>query len=72
LSCVGRPERRLATSGSVAGTVDALLRWWLTTYSAGAPSHARNKYSVEKHLIGSELGSLRHVEVSGPPSRNWP
>jgi integrase len=46
------------------GTVDALLRWWLKTYSAGAPSHARNKYSVEKHLIGSELGSLRLVEVS--------
>jgi integrase len=46
------------------GTVDALLCWWLTTYSAGAPSHARNKYSVEKHLIGSELGSLRLVEVS--------
>jgi hypothetical protein len=46
------------------GTVDALLRWWLKTYSAGASSHARNKYSVEKHLIGSELGSLRLVEVS--------
>jgi integrase len=46
------------------GTFDELLRWWLKTYSAGSPSHARNTYSVEKHLIGSALGSMRLVDVT--------
>ncbi len=46
------------------GTLDELLRWWLETYSAGSPSHARNKYSVEKHLIGAEFGSLCLTEVT--------
>lgn len=46
------------------GTFDELMQWWLETYSAGSPSHKRNKFSVEKNLIGSELGSLRLVHVT--------
>jgi integrase len=46
------------------GTLDELLAWWLKTYSKGSPSHQRNEYSVRKNLIGSELGSLRLVEVT--------
>jgi integrase len=46
------------------GTFDELMRWWLVTYSKGSPSHQRSKYSVEKNLIGSELGPLRLIEVT--------
>jgi integrase len=46
------------------GTFDELMRWWLVTYSKGSPSHQRSKYSVEKNLIGSELGPLRLIEVA--------
>ena len=46
------------------GTFDELMNWWLETYSAGSPSHERNKFSVGKNLIGSELGSLRLVHVT--------
>jgi hypothetical protein len=46
------------------GTFDELMNWWLVTYSKGSPSHQRSKYSVEKNLIGSELGALRLVEVT--------
>jgi integrase len=46
------------------GTFDELMRWWLVAYSKGSPSHKRNKSSVEKNLIGSELGTLRLVEVT--------
>src|SRR6188768_904075 len=46
------------------GTFDELMRWWLVTYSKGMPSHKRNKSSVEKNLIGSELGPLRLTEVT--------
>jgi len=45
------------------GTFDELMRWWLDTYSVGSSSHERNKSSVEKNLIGSELGPLRLVHV---------
>jgi integrase len=46
------------------GTFDELMSWWLVTYSKGSPSHQRSKYSVEKNLIGSELGRLRLTEVT--------
>ena len=41
------------------GTVDDLLTWWLDTYSKGSPSHDRNQATVEKNLLGSELGKTR-------------
>jgi len=40
-------------------TVDDLLTWWLETYSKGSPSHDRNRATVEKNLLGSELGKTR-------------
>ncbi len=46
------------------GTFDELMQWWLDTYSAGSPSHQRNKFTVQKNLVGSELGSLRLVQVT--------
>jgi integrase len=46
------------------GTFDELMEWWLDTYSVGSPSHQRNKFSVQKNLVGSELGSLRLVHVT--------
>ncbi len=46
------------------GTFDELMKWWLDTYSAGSPSHKRNEFSVQKNLIGSELGALRLVHVT--------
>jgi integrase len=46
------------------GTFDELMKWWLETYSAGSPSHKRNQSSVQKNLIGSELGALRLVHVT--------
>jgi integrase len=52
-----------APAADGGGTVDALLDWWLETYSAGAPAHASNVSYVRKHLIGSELGKLRLVDL---------
>jgi integrase len=46
------------------GTFAELMRWWLLTYSTGTPSHQRNRSSVEKNLISSELAPLRLVEVT--------
>jgi hypothetical protein len=46
------------------GTFDELMQGWLDTYSAGSPSHRRNKFSVEKNLIGSELGALTLMQVT--------
>ncbi len=40
-------------------TVDDLLTWWLETYSKGSPSHDRNRATVEKNLLGNELGKTR-------------
>lgn len=38
------------------GTLAGLLEWWLANHSAGSPSHARNTYSVRRHLLSPELG----------------
>jgi hypothetical protein len=46
------------------GTFGEQAKWWLETYSEGTPSHQRNKYSVEKNLIDSELADLTLAEVS--------
>jgi integrase len=46
------------------GTFDELMQWWLDTYSAGSPSHQRNRSTIRKNLVGSELGSLRLVKVT--------
>jgi integrase len=47
-------------------TLDALLTWWLNTYSAGKPSHAKNGSTLRRHLIGSDLGALLlHQVTSG-------
>jgi integrase len=46
------------------GTLAELLSWWLDTYSIKLASHDRNVLSVKKHLLGSDLASLRLVEVT--------
>ncbi len=46
------------------GTLAALLNWWLTTYSKASPSHARNTFTLKKHLLDSELAPLRLVDVT--------
>jgi integrase len=46
------------------GTLAALLNWWLTTYSVKLASHERNKLSVRKHLLDSDLANLRLVDVT--------
>jgi len=46
------------------GTFGGMMKWWLSTYSEGTPSHQRNKYSVEKNLVASELAGLTLAEVS--------
>ncbi len=46
------------------GTLVELLEWWLDTYSVKLASHERNKLSVRKHLLGSNLAKLRLVEVT--------
>jgi integrase len=55
-------EARPASDGG--GTLDALLEWWLKTYSKGTPSHERNESTVRLHLIGSSLGALRLADVT--------
>ncbi len=55
-------EARPAPDGG--GTLDALLEWWLETYSAATASHTRTSCSVRLHLIGSSLGALRLVHVT--------
>ena len=46
------------------GTLAELLNWWLTTYSVKLASHERNKLSVRKHLLDSDLAKLRLVDVT--------
>src|SRR5580704_15687694 len=46
------------------GLLRELLDWWLQTYSVRLASHARNLFTVRKHLLDSELGNLRLVEVN--------
>ena len=41
------------------GTLRELLRWWLDTYSRGTPSHERNEYTVERHLLDASIARLR-------------
>jgi integrase len=55
-------EPRAAPDGG--GTLDALLEWWLKTYSKAMPSHTRNESAVRRHLIGSRLGALRLSAVT--------
>lgn len=55
-------ERPPAPDGG--GTLAELFEWWLTTYSAGTPSHQRNAYSIHRHLTGSEMGGVRLVELT--------
>jgi integrase len=40
------------------------MGWWLDTYSIKLASHERNKLSVRKHLIDSNLAKLRLVDVT--------
>lgn len=47
-----------------AETLDSLLSWWMETYSAGKPSHAKNESTIRRHLIGSDLGSLSLPQVT--------
>jgi hypothetical protein len=35
-------------------TLDSLLSWWMDTYSAGKPSHAKNDSTIRRHLVGAE------------------
>jgi integrase len=51
-------------SSSDTETLDDLLAWWLATYSAPKPSHAKNSSTVRRHLIGSDLGGFRVREVT--------
>jgi integrase len=46
------------------GTFEALLRWWLKTYSAKTPSHDRNRSSIEKHFLSAEIAQLRLQEMT--------
>jgi len=46
------------------GMFEDLADWWLKTYSVRLASHERNTLSVQKHIVGSELGKLRVVDVS--------
>ena len=46
------------------GTFAALLDWWLLTYSKASPLHARNTFTLKKHLLDSELAPLRLVDVT--------
>jgi len=46
------------------GTLGELLTWWLETYSRQTPSHVRAEYSVRKHLLRSELASVRLQELT--------
>jgi integrase len=47
-------DPRLIPDGG--GTLDALLEWWLKTYSAGKASHSRKEGWVRKHIIGCPSG----------------
>jgi integrase len=46
------------------GTLAELMEWWLEKYSAGRPTHARNGYTIRRHIIGSELAPLRLVDLT--------
>jgi integrase len=46
------------------GTLKELAGWWLKTYSCNLASHERNKLSVQKHIVSSELAELRLVDVT--------
>ncbi|SRR6266851_512193 len=46
------------------GTLAALLEWWLTEHSSGSPSHEKNKYSVRRHLMASDLARLPLIAVT--------
>jgi integrase len=46
------------------GTVAQLLEWWLATYSKTSPSHAKNRFTINKHLMTSELAELRLVDLT--------
>ncbi len=51
------------------GTVGDLLNWWLSTYSAGTPSHRTNETTIRKHFADADVAGLtlaalraQHVE----------
>src|SRR5205814_6328711 len=46
------------------GALAELLKWWLTTVSAGSPSHEWSERTVRKHLLSSELSPLPLMAVS--------
>ena len=46
------------------GTLEALLKWWLKTYSEKSGSHQQNSSAVRLHLLSSPLAELRLVEVT--------
>ncbi len=46
------------------GTFASLLDWWLLTYSKASPSHARNTFTLKKHLLHSELAPMHLVDVT--------
>jgi integrase len=46
------------------GTLAELLEWWLTNHSSGSPSHEKNKYSVRRHLMASDLARLPLIAVT--------
>jgi integrase len=52
----GRPE-------DGGGTLEAMLRWWLDTYSKGTPSHSRAVSTIGCHFFGSELGRVKVADV---------
>ena len=55
-------EAPMPTDGG--GTLAELLKWWLTTYSTGSPSHATNDGTIRRHLLNSELAALPLITVT--------
>src|SRR5438128_549571 len=55
-------EERPAEDGG--GTFKALVEWWLKEFSTRSPHHRSNEWTVNKHLLGSELATLPLVAVT--------
>jgi len=48
------------------GTLGDLMAWWLDSCDRGAPSHSRNRYTIQRHIIGTDLARLPLVQVTAP------
>jgi integrase len=57
-------KRPAPASDAGGGTVANLLKWWLAAYSAHTPSHENTSSSVLRHLLTSELATMRLADLT--------